>query len=69
MNNLKQEAHFCQNLTIQASAKEQSLKYLQLSGEQNSCRTIANYILLHAYSRTTAAPSCESTNKSFIKHI
>jgi len=26
----------------------------------------ANCILLHAYSRTTAAPSCASTNKNFI---
>jgi len=27
---------------------------------------LANYILLRAYSRTTAAPSCASTNKNFI---
>jgi len=27
----------------------------------------AKCILLHAYSRTTAAPRCASTNKSFIK--
>jgi len=27
---------------------------------------LAKCILLHAYSRTTAAPSCASTNKNFI---
>jgi len=30
---------------------------------------LANYILLHAYFRTTAAPCCASTNKNFIKYI
>jgi len=34
-----------------------------------SAAQLANCILLHAYSRTTAAPSCLSTNKNFIQFI
>jgi len=30
---------------------------------------LAKYILLHAYSRTTVAPSCVSTNKNFVWFI
>jgi len=31
-----------------------------------SAAQLATCILLHAYARTTAAPSCTSTNKNFI---
>jgi len=31
-----------------------------------SAAQLAKYSLLHAYSRTTAVPSCMSTNKNFI---
>jgi len=30
---------------------------------------LAKSILLHAYSRTTAAPSCARTNKNFIAYL
>jgi len=34
-----------------------------------SAAQLAMYILRHAYSRTTAAPNCASTNKNFILQV
>jgi len=56
---------FAQNLrTIPASAEEQSLKFSikVVNKTATSAAHFANCILLLAYSRITAAPSCVSTN-------
>jgi len=49
-------------------AEEQSLKCLDkvVNKTAASATQWANWILLHAYSRTNAVPSCASTNKFFI---
>jgi len=60
---------FAQNLrTIPASAEEQSLKFsIKVRNKRAaSSAQLAKCILLHAYSRKTAAPSCASTYKNFI---
>jgi len=54
--------------TILASAEEQSLKFsTKVLNETAAIATqFAKCILLHAYSRTIAAPSCTRKNKNFI---
>jgi len=49
-------------------AEEQSLKFSikVVNKTVASAIQFANYLLLHAYVCTTAAPSCTSTNKNFI---
>jgi len=57
---------FAQNLrTIPALAEEQSLKLSikEVNKTAASATQLAKCILLHAYSCTTATPSCTSTNK------
>jgi len=59
---------FAQNLkTIIALAEEQSFKFSikVVYKTAASAAQFAKCILLHAYSRTIAAPSCTSTNKNF----
>jgi len=58
---------FAQNLrTIPASADKQSLKFLikVMNKTTVSAAQFAKYMLLHTYSRTNAARSCASTNKT-----
>jgi len=51
-----------------ASAEEQRFKFSikVVNKTAASAAQIAKCILLHAYSCTTAAPSCASTNKNFM---
>jgi len=54
--------------TIPASAKEQSLKFSikVVNKTAASAEKFAKCILLHTYSRTSAAPNYASINKNFI---
>jgi len=54
--------------TIPASTEEQSLKFLVriVNKAAVNAAQLANCILLHAYSCTTAAPSCASTNNNYM---
>jgi len=70
-NFIKHEAHFCSKFknklkAIPALAEEQSLKFsiIVVNKIAASVAQFAKCILIHAYSRTTAASSCAKTNKT-----